>query len=150
MPDVFDKRTRSEIMSKIRSKDTKPEMLVRRFLHRNGFRYRLHAKDLPGKPDIVLPKYKSIVFVHGCFWHSHAGCRRANTPSSNKDYWVAKLKKNKDKDIRDQEKLSSSGWRVVVVWECSLSTIDKRRAGLERLVEILQSDAAWTGVVEIQ
>lgn len=137
-------------MSKIRSKDTKPEMLVRRHLHHNGFRYRLHANDLPGKPDIVLTKYKSIVFVHGCFWHSHTGCRRANTPSSNKDYWVAKLNRNKEKDAEDQELLLSAGWDVVVLWECSLSTIEKRRLSLERLVTVLQSDAVQTGVVEIQ
>lgn len=126
--DVVDSATRSRMMSGIRSKDTKPEMTVRRYLHGRGFRYRLHAKDLPGSPDLVLPKYRVAILVHGCFWHRHPGCRFATTPASNIEKWNTKFQMNVDRDARKLTSLQAAGWRVIVVWECEL-----RRDPLERL-----------------
>ena len=120
MVDVHSKETRSFNMSKIRSKDTKPEMLVRKFLHSKGFRYKLHAKDLPGKPDIVLPKYKTVIFVHGCFWHGHAGCRYFVIPKTRTEWWTEKINKNTNNDIAASKKLINLGWKVIDVWECEL------------------------------
>ncbi|MET3501644.1 DNA mismatch endonuclease (patch repair protein) [Mucilaginibacter rubeus] len=120
MADVHSKEIRSYNMSRIKSKDTKPELLVRKFLHKNGFRYRLHVKDMPGKPDIVLPKYKTVIFIHGCFWHGHEGCKLFRLPKSNSDWWSEKINKNSMKDERTIDTLIDSNWRVVVVWECEL------------------------------
>jgi DNA mismatch endonuclease (patch repair protein) len=120
MADVHSKETRSYNMSRIRSKDTRPEMLVRRFLHRNGFRYRLHVKNLPGKPDMVLPKYKTVIFIHGCFWHGHEGCRRAALPTTRKDWWKEKITYNIANDDKSAKKLIDKGWQVIVVWQCQL------------------------------
>lgn len=106
-------------MSRIRSRDTKPELFVRRLLFAQGFRYRLCRKDLPGRPDIVLKKYKTVVFVNGCFWHQHPGCARAVVPSSRREYWLPKLERNRARDARAYEELSALGWRVIVVWECA-------------------------------
>lgn len=106
-------------MAAIRGKDTKPEMLVRSWLHRNGFRFRLHRKDLPGKPDIVLAKYRTVIFVHGCFWHRH-GCSNSSMPSARREFWEAKLTANALRDIRSQRLLRREGWRVIVVWECEV------------------------------
>ena len=108
-------------MSRIRSNDTTPEMRVRSALHRAGYRFRLHVKTLPGKPDIVLPKYKTVIFVHGCFWHRHKGCPNATTPSTNQDYWQEKFKRNVKRDRQEQAKLKKLGWKVVVVWECEVN-----------------------------
>ena len=105
-------------MSRIKSGDTKPELIVRSLLHSLGYRFRLHRKDLPGKPDIVLPKYKTAIFVHGCFWHRHEGCNRATTPKTNQDYWHNKFSRNIKKHYKDKKDLEKSGWNVVVVWEC--------------------------------
>lgn len=113
---------RSELMSKIRSKDTKPELIVRKHLHALGFRYRLHPKKLPGHPDICLPKYNTVVFVHGCFWHRHEGCKIATTPKSNVEFWETKFRRNVERDLRVREQLQQLGWRVLVVWECELKT----------------------------
>lgn len=121
MTDIVDKETRSRMMSAIRGKDTRPEMTVRRALHSNGFRYRLHVKDLPGKPDIVLPKYKAVIFIHGCFWHRHEGCHYAATPASRRDFWVSKLEANRRRDQDNHTKLADAGWRIFVVWESSSS-----------------------------
>lgn len=120
MVDVVDSATRSRMMAGIRGKDTKPELLVRSYLHRAGLRYRLHAKDLPGKPDVVLPKYRTVVFVHGCFWHSHPRCKYAVLPASNVDFWKQKLDRNRERDRRNKSDLKALGWRVLTVWECQL------------------------------
>src|SRR6187402_1543314 len=127
MADVHDKKTRSYNMSQIKGKNTKPEMLVRKFLHKNGFRYRLHVKDLPGKPDIVLPKFKTVIFVHGCFWHGHEGCRYYVIPKTRSEWWLNKLTTNKHKDAVAAGKLQADGWKVITIWECELKkqTIDQ-------------------------
>jgi DNA mismatch endonuclease (patch repair protein) len=122
MADVHSKETRSYNMSRIRSKDTKPEMLVRRFLHKNGFRYRLHVKNLPGKPDIVLPKYKTVIFIHGCFWHGHEGCRYYTIPQTRTKWWINKITRNKQVDLEGKTKLESSDWKVLEIWSCELKS----------------------------
>ncbi len=133
MVDRVDAITRSRIMSGIRSKNTKPEMLVRKALHAKGFRYRLHVKDLPGKPDIVLPKYRTVVFVHGCFWHQHPGCKDAFKPQSNTEFWKKKLQGNIDRDRRAQAALALLGWRCLVIWECEV----ERQESISRLIAML-------------
>ena len=120
MTDHLDKETRSWNMSRIRGKDTKPEIAVRKMLHAAGFRFRLHVKNLPGKPDIVLPKWKTVVFVHGCFWHRHQGCSRCTTPTSNNEYWDKKFVKNVERDKNDKKTLERLGWKVLIVWECEV------------------------------
>lgn len=109
-------------MSRVRDKNTKPELLVRRFLHGQGFRYRLHVKDLPGKPDLVLPKYKTVIFVHGCFWHGHENCKKAALPQTRTEWWQNKIGSNKANDIKHSAALQKAGWTVLVVWECDLAT----------------------------
>ena len=123
--DKFTKEKRSEIMSKIRGKNTAPEMKVRSLLHSLGYRFRLHRTDLPGKPDIVLPRYKTVVFVHGCFWHGHECQNNRKKPVDNATYWDHKILQNKARDIRVQQELRDRGWQVLIVWECEL------RSGLE-------------------
>lgn len=110
---------RSALMAKVRSKNTKPETLVRKYLHGQGFRYRLHHDKLPGKPDLVLPKYRAVVFVHGCFWHQH-NCGKNVTPADNTKYWSAKLLRNVNRDAEAQRALRALGWRVFIIWECGL------------------------------
>lgn len=119
MTDVVDRATRSRMMSGIRGRDTKPEKQVRSYLHRAGLRFRLHA-SLPGKPDLVFPKHRAVVFVHGCFWHRHTGCRYAATPSSNIDFWQAKFDANIARDKRVTRQLRKEGWRVLLVWTCRI------------------------------
>lgn len=109
---------RSRLMSKVKQKDTKPEKAVRSILHGLGYRFRLHRRDLPGSPDIVLPKYRLAVFVHGCFWHSHPGCKKASMPKTNTEFWRQKLEANKKRDLAAIDSLNALGWRVLVVWEC--------------------------------
>ena len=118
MTDRLSKEHRSWNMSRIRGKNTKPEKLVRSLLHRMGYRFRLHRRDLPGKPDIVLPKYKTVIFVHGCFWHRHRGCKLAYTPRSRIEFWQKKFRSNVARDKKVQHALKAKGWRVIVVWEC--------------------------------
>ena len=120
MTDHLSQEKRSWNMSHIHSKDTAPEVLVRKYLFSKGFRFRKNVSTLPGKPDIVLPKYHSIIFIHGCFWHSHPGCKRANIPKSRKEYWLPKLSRNSDNDKKHYIELTSMGWKVIVVWECEL------------------------------
>ncbi|SDT30397.1 T/G mismatch-specific endonuclease [Pseudomonas cedrina] len=116
--DVVDRVTRSRMMSGIKGKHTKPELTVRKFLHAQGYRFRLHRADLPGKPDIVLPRYRTCIFVQGCFWHQHPGCKYAHTPKSNQDFWLPKLAKNVERDQISERKLKEMGWQVVIIWEC--------------------------------
>ena len=116
--DHISKEKRSWNMSLIRSKNTKPEVFVRSIVHRLGFRFRLYKNNLPGKPDIVLKKYKTVIFVHGCFWHQHKNCRRSNIPKSNREYWIPKLERNQERDAINKKKLKKDGWSVVVAWEC--------------------------------
>ena len=116
--DIVSPEHRSKIMSMIKSKNTKPEMLVRSVCHEMGLRYRLHRKDLPGKPDLVFPKHRLCIFVHGCFWHRHSGCKYAYTPKSRVDFWLPKLARNVERDLAAQQALQALGWRVAIVWEC--------------------------------
>ena len=108
-------------MAAVGQKDTKPEIVLRRLLHRAGFRFRLHRRDLPGRPDLVLAKYRAVVFVHGCFWHRHPGCRRASTPQTRREFWEAKFATNVARDERVSDALTADGWRVFTVWECGLT-----------------------------
>lgn len=124
MVDVVDKATRSRMMSGIRGRDTKPEMQVRRFLHAAGFRYRISPKHVYGKPDIVLKKYNTVIFVHGCFWHRHPRCKFASTPVNNKSFWNAKFKSNITRDRLVSRRLRREGWNVIVIWSCQ---IDNKR-----------------------
>ncbi len=120
MADVHDKATRSFNMRQIKGKNTKPEMLVRKFLFAHGFRYRLNVKDLPGKPDIVLPKYKTVIFVNGCFWHGHKGCKYFVVPKTRTEWWLNKIKDTQKRDREAEIQLNVLGWRVIILWECQL------------------------------
>ena len=126
---------RSRIMASIGPRDTEPELAVRRALHAAGLRFRLHAVSLPGRPDLVLPRFRSVVFVHGCFWHRHIGCRRSTIPRRNRAWWVDKLRRNRARDRRNQRALHELGWRVFVVWECEV----ERRASLDALIRRISS-----------
>lgn len=139
MADVHEPETRSYNMSQIRGKDTKPEMLVRRFLHSNRFRYRLHLKDLPGKPDLVLPKYNSVVLVHGCFWHVHEGCEYFKIPGTRTEWWKDKLYGNKDRDEANIDQLKDMGWDVIVIWECELKQGSQEKT-LTKLIQKLKEN----------
>lgn len=121
MADNHSKETRSMNMSHIRSKNSKPEELVRKYLFSKGFRYRKNVKELPGKPDIVLPKYKTVIFVNGCFWHMH-NCPRFVWPSSNQEYWIPKIQKNAERDKANIQQLQNHGWQVITIWECQLKS----------------------------
>lgn len=118
MTDIVDSRRRSEMMAGIRGRDTAPERAVRRVAHRMGLRFRLHRKDLPGRPDLVFPRHRLAVFVHGCFWHRHEGCRYAYTPKSRVAFWTRKFAENAARDRRNEDALRDLGWRVLIVWEC--------------------------------
>lgn len=137
MVDIVSEAVRSRMMASIRGKNTKPEMTVRRFLHGKGFRYRLHVRSLPGCPDLVLPKYRVAIFVHGCFWHQHVGCRYAAIPDNNYEKWQLKFAKNIERDKRNVDQLVADGWRVVIVWECSVRTLDPTTY-FNSLVELIQ------------
>lgn len=125
MTDVFSKSKRSEVMSRIKGQNSKPELVVRSLLHRLGYRFRLHRTALPGKPDIVLPRFKTVIFVHGCFWHRHKDCRFAYTPKSRTDFWLKKLESNVLRDIQVKSDLETLGWRVITIWECELRDMDQ-------------------------
>lgn len=140
MTDVVSPEVRSRMMSGIQGKNTKPELLVRRMLHALGYRFRVHRRDLPGAPDIVLPSRKIAIFVHGCFWHLHEGCQYAKIPSTRPDFWRAKLEANVERDQRSIEKLQAMGWRVLCVWECSTRGAEAA-AGIENSLRIwIESD----------
>ena len=134
MVDVVDKATRSRMMSGIRSRNTRPEIELRKALHGMGLRYRLHVRELPGRPDIVFPSFRAVVQVHGCFWHRHDGCRFATTPSTNTAFWSAKFEKNIQRDVETRDLLDRLGWRTAVVWECSI-----RAHGAGKIAAILRS-----------
>lgn len=121
-------------MSHVRSRDTRPERIIRSILHKSGFRFRIQRKDLPGKPDIVLPKYKTIIFVHGCFWHQHEGCKKALPPKSNVSFWLEKFRKNKERDRKVIRTLQESGWKVIVVWQCEIPKIKKNPEIIKKLI----------------
>lgn len=125
MADVFTKAKRSEVMGRIKGKDTYPERAVRSMIHRMGYRFRLHRAGLPGKPDIVLPRYKAVILVHGCFWHRHRGCRFAYVPKRRKAFWVEKFDSNVARDRRVIKELGKLGWNVIVVWECELAFTER-------------------------
>ena len=137
--DVHDKETRSYNMSCIKGKGTKPEEIVRKYLFSHGFRYRKNDKRLPGTPDIVLPKYKTVIFVNGCFWHGHEGCKYFVWPKNNAEFWKAKILQNIERDKRDFERLENAGWKVIVVWECSLKKT-RRQQSLEYLMDRIMGD----------
>jgi len=130
MADHLTSKKRSWNMSLIRSANTAPEIIVRKLLYSLGCRFRLHKKDLPGKPDIVLKKYKTVIFVHGCFWHQHKRCKRSNIPKSNTSYWKPKLSNNIKRDIQHKTDLRKLGWRTITIWECETKTIEKLRKKL--------------------
>jgi DNA mismatch endonuclease (patch repair protein) len=127
MADVHDKKTRSYNMSRIRSKDTKPEILVRKFLFGKGFRYKLYDKVLPGKPDLVLPKYRTVIFVHGCFWHGHEGCKYFVIPKTRRKWWTEKINRNKQLDAEHLKELRRLGWEIITVFECQLKPRNRDR-----------------------
>jgi DNA mismatch endonuclease (patch repair protein) len=120
MADSLTNERRSWNMSRIRGRNTGPELRLRSLLHRAGFRFRLHAKQLPGSPDVVLPKYRTAIFVHGCFWHRHSGCRNATMPSTRREFWQEKFEGNVSRDVRNQTALEAAGWTVLTIWECEL------------------------------
>ncbi|HCA5183915.1 TPA: DNA mismatch endonuclease Vsr [Acinetobacter baumannii] len=147
MVDIVDSATRSRMMSNIKGRNTKPELLIRSLLHAQGFRFRIHRKDLPGKPDIVLPKYKAIIFIHGCFWHGHQNCRLFKLPASRTEFWEAKISKNQENDLKAKDLLLNSGWRICTIWECAvrrskkdpvalMDILTKWLSGSEQLFEI--------------
>lgn len=137
MADKLTKEQRHLCMSHIRSKNTKPEVFVRKALWRKGYRYRLNVSDLPGRPDIVLPKYKTVIFVNGCFWHGHLGCKKFIVPETNRDFWLSKIDRNRKRDAESTAALESSGWKVVTIWECELLTKVKREECITRLMSLL-------------
>ena len=132
MVDIVDRETRSRMMSGIRGKDTKPELLIRKALFAKGFRYRLHDKRLPGKPDLVFPKYHAVIFIHGCFWHGH-DCHLFKWPSTRPEFWKTKINRNRDVDERNYKKLKGDGWRILTIWECAIK--GKTRLSLEKIVD---------------
>lgn len=125
MTDTLSPTERSRRMSLIRSKGSAPEMKLRRLVHRMGFRYRLHVKELPGTPDLVFPSRQSVIFMHGCYWHRHEGCKLARLPKSKLDFWKPKLEANKERDSLVRQQLTAQGWRVLVVWECEMADTEK-------------------------
>ena len=132
MVDSLTKEKRSWNMSRIRNKDTKPELVVRSLLHRIGYRFRLHRKDLPGKPDIVLPKYKTVIFVNGCFWHRHKGCKYAYKPKSRINFWQKKFNGNIERHQKYKKKLKRQGWKVLVIWECQIKELKTLKNRLQK------------------
>lgn len=139
MADVHTKEQRSYNMSRIKGKDTKPELLVRKFLHAQGFRYKLHDKTLPGKPDIVLPKYKTVILIQGCFWHGHARCKYFTIPKTRTQWWTNKINANKANDEKAAKALKKEGWKVIVIWECQLKR-EKAEKTMDRLINKLVTE----------
>jgi DNA mismatch endonuclease (patch repair protein) len=136
MADRISKKRRSEIMSLVRSKDTKPEMKVRSFLHGKGLRFRLHSRTLPGKPDLIFPKYKVALFVHGCFWHGHKNCSRHRIPKSNVEFWEQKIAATKLRDQKHYKTLEVLGWRTIIIWECEIYKKEKLEALVPKITRL--------------
>jgi len=134
--DIVSPEHRSRIMSKIRGKNTKPEMVVRSLCHQMGLRFRLHRKDLPGTPDLVFPKFRLCMFVHGCFWHRHPGCKYAYMPKTRVDFWQTKLTKNIERDVKAEQALINLGWRVVTIWECHTKNRDLLRVEIQKAFNV--------------
>jgi DNA mismatch endonuclease (patch repair protein) len=132
--DFLNRHDRSALMARVKQKNTGPEILIRKSLHRLGYRYRLHSKTLPGRPDLVFPKRRKVIFVHGCFWHSHCKCKLATVPKTNTAYWVPKLAGNAKRDIQKTRQLRKQGWGVITVWQCQLNNIVKVITRLERFL----------------
>ena len=148
--DIVDKQTRSRMMAGIRGKNTKPELLVRRLLHKCGFRYRLHDSRLPGKPDLVFPKYGAVIFIHGCFWHGHQ-CSFFRLPGTRTDFWRTKISDNRQRDRKNHKALSDSGWRIATVWECALRGSSANPQGVtEQLTEWLSGNSNNITLLEIR
>ena len=141
MADVMTTEQRSRNMAAIKGKDTKPEMIVRKYLFSRGLRFRVQVRKLPGNPDIVLPKYKTVIFVNGCFWHGHDGCRYFRLPKSNVGFWEEKIERNVARDVRNEAELKALGWRVVRVWECEIKTVAQREEYLKRLYDRIVNPA---------
>ncbi|MFH1216560.1 MAG: very short patch repair endonuclease [Pseudomonadota bacterium] len=140
--DVFSREKRSQIMSRVSGKNTKPEIVVRSLLHNMGYRFRLHRKDLPGKPDITLSKYRKVIFVHGCFWHGHTGCSRSKRPATNQKFWREKLNKNIERDKITVNTLSQLGWNVLTVWSCEVKDTNKLKIKLLSFLESQEENIA--------
>lgn len=139
MSDIYSKSKRSDIMSKISGKETKPEILVRKYLFSLGFRFRKNVKDLPGKPDILLPKYKTIIFIHGCFWHGH-DCKRGALPEANQEFWQEKIEKNLERDIHNISELRKNGWSVIIIWQCEIKNKEAKNIRLRKLIEEIKNN----------
>lgn len=143
MIDIVDAETRSRMMAGIKGKNTKPELLVRRYLHGMGYRFRLHRKNLPGQPDLVLPAYKLVIFVHGCFWHRHANCVYSTCPATRIDFWREKFAKNLERDKRNIMLLEAAGWRILTIWECGLKYCPNELGHILDLVRSDDKNMAW-------
>jgi DNA mismatch endonuclease (patch repair protein) len=135
MPDVHDTATRSYNMSRVKSKNTKPELLVRSFLHARGFRFKLHDKALPGSPDLVLPRYKTVIFIHGCFWHGHKGCKYFSVPQTRTEWWLNKIHTNVNNDTKAVKSLKKAGWRIITIWGCQLKPVKVEKT-LQKLLRV--------------
>lgn len=140
MADIFSEVKRSQIMSKISGKETKPEVLVRKLLFAEGFRFRKNDKRLAGKPDVVLPKYRTVIFVNGCFWHGHQECKKAALPNTRRDFWEQKISSNVSRDARIIERLQQDGWRVITVWQCQLKNQQEALETLDKTAVSLRAD----------
>ncbi|MFG6136728.1 very short patch repair endonuclease [Halomonas sp. B23F22_10] len=143
--DVLTPEQRAYCMSRIRGRDTSPELKVRRYLHSRGFRFRLKRKDLPCRPDLVMPKFDLVIFVHGCFWHRHEGCGYATTPSTRQEFWSDKFARNAERDQRQYRQLREAGWRVLVIWECGLKKIPERIEEIVPLIQESEMFQEWPG-----
>jgi DNA mismatch endonuclease (patch repair protein) len=141
MADIYSKSKRSDIMSHISGKETKPEILVRKFLFANGFRFRKNVKDLPGKPDIVLLKYKTVIFIHGCFWHGHT-CKRGTLPTTNVEFWETKIGGNVERDKQNVLELKKQGWKIIVIWQCEIKNITLINTRLDKLINDIVSNVS--------
>lgn len=133
MSDIYSKSKRSDIMSKISGKETKPEILVRKYLFSKGFRFRKNVKELPGKPDIVLSKYKTVIFIHGCFWHGHT-CKRGKLPQTNHQFWQKKIEKNIERDNHNTNELEVKGWNIIIIWQCEIRNYSLQKERFDKLV----------------